>query len=140
VETAIVIGAALMFMLAIFEYGRFVMIGQVMQNAAREGARFAVAHTADQPPPNVPAYVQAYMAGQDVNLAGFSATVYQADTSGNPLPGNWYDAPFGQGIGVQVNGTYTPVVLSLLSDNTPVSLFPNSVAMQTKAVMFSEGN
>jgi Flp pilus assembly protein TadG len=144
VETAIVIGAALMFMLAIYEYGRFVMIHQAMENAAREGARYAVVHTGDNPPPNIPGYVLNYMGGQDVKLTGYSASVYQADiTTGNALPGNWYDAPFGAGIAVQINGTYNPVVLGLLVDainGTGVAFMNPSVPMQATSIMRSEAN
>jgi Flp pilus assembly protein TadG len=144
VETAIVLGATLMFMLAIFEYGRFVMIGQVMQNAAREGARYAVVHTGDIPAPNVPNYVLNYMGGQDVKLTGYACTVYQADiTTGNSIPGNWYDAPFGGGIAVHVTGTYKPVVLGLLVDgvhNIGVTFMSSSVPMQATCIMLSEAN
>jgi Flp pilus assembly protein TadG len=158
VETAIVLGAALMFMLAIFEYGRFVMIGQVMQNAAREGARYAVVHTGDIPPPNVSAYVQNYMAGQDVKLTGYSCNVFQTDitqadhtvvgtynlTQTSNGSGQWYDAQFGQGIAVQINATYKPVVIGLLVDATHsmgVKFMSSSVQMQaTSSVMLSEAN
>jgi hypothetical protein len=144
VETAIVLGAALMFMLAIFEYGRFVMIGQVLQNSAREGARFAVVHTGDIPAPNVPNYVLNYMGGQDVKLSNYSCTCYQADiTTGNALPGNWYDAPFGGGIAVQITGQYKPVVLGLLVDATHsmgVTFMSSTVNVQATCIMLSEAN
>ncbi|MCX7700921.1 MAG: pilus assembly protein, partial [Gemmataceae bacterium] len=45
VETALVISIFLMFLFGIFEYGRFVMTRQLMENAAREGARWAIANT-----------------------------------------------------------------------------------------------
>jgi Flp pilus assembly protein TadG len=45
VETAMVISIFLMVLFGIFEYGRFVMTRGLMENAAREGARWAVAHT-----------------------------------------------------------------------------------------------
>src|SRR5438045_2938233 len=45
VETAVVISVTLLILFGIFEYCRFVMTKQLMENAAREGARFAVANT-----------------------------------------------------------------------------------------------
>src|SRR5262249_47275373 len=47
VETSVVISIALLFMFGIFEYGRFVMTKHLMENAAREGARWATVHTYD---------------------------------------------------------------------------------------------
>ena len=42
VEAAIILPVFLMFLFGIFEAGRFLNVRQVMTNAAREGARFAV--------------------------------------------------------------------------------------------------
>src|SRR4029079_17974059 len=44
VETALVLPLALLFLFGIIEYSRFVMTLQVVTNAAREGARYAVTH------------------------------------------------------------------------------------------------
>ena len=44
VETALVLPIALLFILGIFEYGRYLMTMQLMNNAAREGVRYAVTH------------------------------------------------------------------------------------------------
>ena len=49
VETAIVLSVLLTGLLGIFEYGRLGMIRQLMNNAAREGARMAIVSTASQP-------------------------------------------------------------------------------------------
>jgi Flp pilus assembly protein TadG len=50
VETAVVLNVLLLMVLGIFEYGRLVMIRQLMLNAAREGARMAVVGTSSNPP------------------------------------------------------------------------------------------
>ena len=42
VETAVVISLVLLLIFGTYEYGRFVMVRQVIHNAAREGARLAV--------------------------------------------------------------------------------------------------
>ena len=57
VETAVVISIALLFMFAIFEYGRYVMFRQIIENAAREGVRQAVVNTSSQTAADVQATV-----------------------------------------------------------------------------------
>src|SRR2546423_4106633 len=44
VEMALVLPIVLIFMFGIFEYGRYFMTLQLLNNAAREGARYAIAH------------------------------------------------------------------------------------------------
>ena len=44
VEMAMVLPLVLAFILAIFEYGRYIFTVQLFNNAAREGTRYAVAH------------------------------------------------------------------------------------------------
>ena len=92
-------------MFAIFEYGRVVMMQQIMQNAARAGARIAVVTPTS--------YTFAVRATADVttvinnNLAGLplknvTITLYQADDSGNNI-GAWTSTPFGKNIVVQID-------------------------------------
>ena len=45
VQAAIVLPVMLLFLFGILEYSRYVMLLQVMTNAAREGCRYAVMHT-----------------------------------------------------------------------------------------------
>ena len=45
VEAALVLPIVIMFLFGILEYGRYVMMLQILTNAAREGARYAVTHT-----------------------------------------------------------------------------------------------
>ena len=45
VETAVVIGLFMLFLFSIFEYGRLVMLENLIINAAREGCRYAVVHS-----------------------------------------------------------------------------------------------
>jgi Flp pilus assembly protein TadG len=91
VEFAFVCPVFFLFMFGIFEYSRYVMTLQIMVNAAREGARFAVVTTNDasaNPTQDVQNWVLNYMAAQNVQLSSpaggpFSATsnimVYTAD-------------------------------------------------------------
>src|SRR6202023_443803 len=46
VEAAFVLSGLLVFLFAIFDYGRFIMIRHIVDNAAREGCRLAVAANA----------------------------------------------------------------------------------------------
>src|SRR5690349_7746811 len=47
VETAVVIGLFLLFLFSIFEYGRLVMLENLIINSAREGCRYAIVHSTD---------------------------------------------------------------------------------------------
>src|SRR5262245_66688981 len=84
VETAFVISACLTLMFAIFEYGRFVMIKQLMENAAREGARQATTGTGTLTTSDIQATVTQYLPGQP--LASVTTQGYQvARTNGTNL-------------------------------------------------------
>src|SRR5207249_4852090 len=76
VETAIVISACLVLLFAVFEYGRFVMLKQLLENAAREGARQAVTGTSTLTTSDIQATVTQYLAGQP--LANVTTQVYLA--------------------------------------------------------------
>jgi hypothetical protein len=75
IETAIVLFPCLLFMFAIFEYGRVVMLRQLLANATREAARYAVWNTNTQPTPNLQTYMTAYLAGQPLTITSFNAHV-----------------------------------------------------------------
>lgn len=131
VETAIVISLVFMVIFGIYEYGRFVMARQVVQNAAREGARLAVVNTNTLTEADIQNRVSSYLVGQQ--LSNTTIQVYWADpTTGNNL-GVWTDASFGQGIAVQVNGDYQPILPSLL-------FMSATIPVQVRAVMYSEAN
>jgi Flp pilus assembly protein TadG len=71
VEFAVVVPIFLLFVFGILEYCRYIMTLQVMTNAAREGARYAVVTTNDMnanPTQDVQNWVFNYMAGQNVQL------------------------------------------------------------------------
>src|SRR5690348_12706988 len=81
VEMAIVIGACLLFLFAIFEYGRVIMLRQLLANATREAARYAVWNTNTQPTPNLQNYMTTYLANQPLTITSFNA--FQADPNNN---------------------------------------------------------
>jgi Flp pilus assembly protein TadG len=130
VEYTIVIGAVLMLFLAIFEYGRFVMMRHLLDNAAREGARLAVSGTNTKTTTDIQNQVATYLAGQP--FGGLNTQVFLADAGGNNI-GAWTNAAFGQRIGVQIDCTYTPMLPGL-------HFLANPVTLRSRAVMRSEAN
>jgi Flp pilus assembly protein TadG len=150
VEAAFVIVVALMFLYGIIEYARYLMVLHIANNAAREGARYAVVHTGDgTTQAQVVGVVTDKMSGVDAQIQGYNVTVFTVDPAGiyntttntynypptlRQLAGsNWNDAQFGGGIAVQITGTYNPILPTFLltSANLPVTV---------TAVMSSEAN
>jgi Flp pilus assembly protein TadG len=133
VETAAVAAVFLLFLFGILEYCRFIYVQQVVNNAAREGARYAIVNTTDSSLiTDTQARVQSYMGGLDKTLQNYSCQVYAADSNGNNI-GSPLNVPFGQYICVQIQLTYSPIVPSLLFLN-------NSMTISSKCCMGSEAN
>jgi Flp pilus assembly protein TadG len=139
VEAALVLPMIIMFLFGILEYGRYIMTLQVMTNAAREGARFALAHT--QPvtvggttygnaTSDVSAVVNKALAGQ--SLQGQNVQIYASDSLGNNI-GSWNSAQAGDLVCVRITGNYKSVITTLLhlSPTIPVTV---------QAAMRSESN
>jgi Flp pilus assembly protein TadG len=121
VETAVVLNLFLLLMFGIMEYGRFVLQGQVLINAAREGARYAAVNTTTATTTQVQNYVTSYLAGQiPSNLV---IQVYQADPNSGANIGSWNNANTGSLIAVQITGTYQPMlpITSILPGPVPLS-------------------
>ena len=120
VEFAFVAPIMLLFLMGVLEYGRFLFTLQLVNNAAREGARYAAVNTTTATTAGVQTYVDNYLAGQGASqFVGYSPTsnitVYTAD----PVTGlnsglSWQNAAWGNGIGVTVSGTYQPIAPGLL--------------------------
>jgi Flp pilus assembly protein TadG len=143
VESAAVIAIAFLIIFGIFEYGRFMMVANVLENGAREGARYAVTQSTVNPTlgGNQSAYVAQVKAdiiqrvkdkigpaqGQVENL---DVTVFALDADTGAELGEWDIATFNQPIGVKVTATYKPVTF-VLTRNVPVG---------AKASMGSEAN
>jgi Flp pilus assembly protein TadG len=148
VEAAVVLSALLILLFAIFEYGRFIMLLHLVDNAAREGTRLAVSSNVHdtnsfnyQTTATIQSGVIAAIAGQDTALSGLTIQVYLADASGNNI-GLWTDAKVGQNIAVQIDATYTPMLpgFYLPFFHQWIGFFPNSVSISTKSVMQTEAN
>ncbi len=133
VEFAFIAVVFFMFLFGVLEYGRLVMTLQLMNNAAREGARAAVVGQSTLTTAQVDSIVTNYLAGQSVQLSGMTVQVYEVDPSTGNNVGTWTNAGFGQAIAVQINGTYSPTLPSFLQ-------MVGSLPLQARAVMYSEAD
>lgn len=96
VEFAIVAPVFFLVVLGIVEFGRMVMVQQVITNAAREGARIAVLDSAT--PGRVTARVNSYLAAANLPAATIVLT-----------PGQPASAGFDQPVSVEVRMPYSAV-------------------------------
>jgi len=142
VETAFVLSIALTLTLAIYDYGRYFMLSQLVNNAAREGARQAVANTNTQNTVMIQNTVVQYLANQnfkDSSGNAFSASdvvvlqVNPATGAATSPDSNWYDAPFESAIMVKVNAKFTSLFPTF-------GFLPTTVNLLGTAVMLSEAN
>ena len=150
VEMALVLSMAMLFLFGILEYGRYLMVLQTANSAAREGVRYAVVHTGDgTTSAQVIAVVNSKMAGVDAQLQGYNVNLFTADPSGiynsststaiypptiKQLNGSsWNSATYGSPIVVQITGTYQPILPSFLFMNANMSI-------TVTAMMNSEAN
>ena len=131
-EAATVIALTLLFLFGVYEYGRLVMMRSLVDNAVREGCRYAIVHTYDKTTADIQDQVRYYLAGQAAQLQNLNIQVYQADSNGANV-GNWTDAAFGQYIAVQIDGDFRPMLPTLF-------FLPSSLHLQARSVMSSEAN
>lgn len=140
VELAFVAPIVLLFLFGVLEYCRFLFTVQVMNSAAREGARYAVVNTtATLTTSDIQTYVDQYITAQGAaQLEGYNAatsiTVFQADPDTGADNGQgWTNAGWGAPIGVSVSGTYKPILPGML-------LFATSIPVKSTCIMYSEAN
>lgn len=142
VEAAVLLPLVLLVLIGILEYGRYVMTLQILTNAAREGAHYALAHTEPvtiqgttygNSTADVVNQVTRFSGGQ--KLAAQTVQVFKTDVNLPNLPnlGSWNDAAAGEGICVRISGTYHFIVPSLL-------YLPSTRTVSIQSVMRSEGN
>jgi len=130
-EAAIVLPLCFVLMLSIFDFGRLVMMQQLLENAARSGARLAVTNTSTLATSDIQTCVTNCLAGQ--SLASMTIQVYQVNPSNGANLGAWTSTPLGGYIAVEIDGNFAPVVPGL-------SLIPSSVPMTIKVMMLCEAN
>ena len=129
VESTLLLSIFLMFLFAVFEYSRLMLLLHVGTNAARSGARHATVNV-DKPStfPTVDAgttlsvknHVISQMGGADGMIHDFDVLTFPCDTPSlylNPpviIPKasytSWNQASFTERIGVQIVGKYRPVL------------------------------
>ena len=132
VELAVVILIFLMLLFGILEYCLVIYSYNVVENAAREGARYGVVNVTDTTMVgDTKAVVQNFMGGLDTKLANYSCNVYLADANGNNI-GNATTAQFGQFVCVEVSVDYVPI--------TPGLIYLNTITLRSKSSMGSEAN
>ena len=157
IEMAFISCICLAFMFAIFEYGRVVMMQQMMENAARAGARTAVVTPTSYLTPavataDVTAVINNDMAG--LPLSNVTITLYQSDALGSNI-GPWTSTPFGQNIVVQIDAdcpnlfpTGVPTGIPKAGGGTTMVNFlpnsstamPNAIHLTAKCMMRGEAN
>jgi len=130
VEMALVLPICFVFIFGLFDFCRVLMVRQVADNAAREGARYATVSTDTVTSSQVQTVVQNFLAGQ---APAATISVYLANPATGSNIGTWETAQQGQAIGVQVSTTYTPIL-------SKFSLLPSSVPVNATVIMRSEGN
>ena len=130
-EAALVLPVCLTLVFGLCEYGRFVMIRQLLDNAACVGAHTAVVSTSTLTTQDIQNIVTNSMAGQ--TLQGMTIQVYQANPTTGANIGLWTNAGLGDRIAVQINGNYIPIV-------PKISLLPNPLPMSATSISYSEAN
>jgi Flp pilus assembly protein TadG len=147
VEAALVLPIVLIFIMGLFEYGRYFLMVHVCNNAVSAGANYACKHTTSivlngatygSAVSDVTNTVTATVGTQQ--LAGSTISVYLSDSTGNAIadsygnnPGSFTNAAAGQYVCVKLTGTYTFVLTSCLG-------LPSTSTQTFTAVRRSEGN
>lgn len=168
VETALVLSLLLLFLFGIFEYARYLLVNQLLANAARDGARYAAANvdksnafvnTAEGGNMSITDYVKHECHGADKWVESFAVSVFPCDNSAtngsyaNPPVikpkasyNSWNEASFTDRIGVRITCTYRPVLPIVWLPQAGKSGFvvgfyggSNTVALTLTAATGSEG-
>jgi Flp pilus assembly protein TadG len=131
VEIAAIMVWMTVLLFGFFEYARFLMDWSLLNNAAREGCRYAlVNNTSSTVTTGVQGVVTSYMAGRTTSFSNFTVTVSGkhsgASTAVNSL------GP-GDPITVTVTGTYK--FLNII----PLIHLPSSLALTSSVMMMCEG-
>jgi Flp pilus assembly protein TadG len=133
VEAAIILPITITMIIGIMEYARLITVQQVMENAAREGARYAVVRVVDDSTSDdeVQSVVESAMAGLQRQFVSYSRAsniqVFMANPTTGANIGSWKDAGFGEYIAVKVTG------------QVKLALGP-TIPLSVEAIMYSEAN
>jgi Flp pilus assembly protein TadG len=146
IEFAFAFPIVLFLFFAMMEYGRYFMIKDLLQNAAREGARYAAVTTslpADEVDDDqIIEWVNLWMVGQNNTLTGYDVTVFRTDNTGADL-GDWKNAGYGQQIAVRIEGTHKavlPVFPYLGQQLSLLRIISSEIDLDVRAVVVAESN
>jgi len=150
-ELAFTLPFILLFLFAILEYGRYVMTRNQLENAVREASRVAAARTNDKTTAEITQIVTDYMKLYNIQITSPVVSVFKADpATRNPLDANdavttiasapFNNAKFGQGICVQVTGTYYTIFGGIALNQQTSAKISASFPVQVYSIMYSEGN
>lgn len=137
VEFAIVAIPVFLFVFGIFEFGRLVMVKDLMREASREAARLASvntnvtgSHANDMTAAEIENKVRGLVTGSGLDELSIQFSHVDDPTSG------WKNATMQHQIAVTVTGNYTPMtpVFMLLGGDT------NSIHMSETSIAYSEGH
>jgi Flp pilus assembly protein TadG len=141
IETAFVLLLCILFIMGVFEYGRFLMVKQMVDNAAREAVRVATIDTNSGNLAGIQSTAINYLVGQPLlNTSGkaLSASdiqVYLANpATGNPATpsSTWTNAQFGNTLAVRITAVYKPMLPTFGFLPTSITL-TSTVMMQCEA-------
>lgn len=131
VETAFVLTVFLSLIFGVFEFGRALMVRHLLDNAAWNGARLAVADTNGATTSQIQALVTNTVVGQQ--LTSVSVQVYPTDANGNNLGTSWTTAGFSSPIAVEITATYKPMLPTF-------GILSPRIQLKARTIMRSEGN
>lgn len=134
VETAFVIIPLMMLLLGVFVYGQLLMDWNLLNNAAQQGCRYALANNTNSSiSSNVLSIVNACLAGKSTSLSNVSISL-SGTHQGNSYVGNSVSnlAP-GDPITVTVTATYQfPNVIPLVT-------MPSTMSFSSSSTLMCEG-
>jgi Flp pilus assembly protein TadG len=129
VETAFVLLPVLMLIFGVFQFGRLLMDWNVLNNAAREGCRYAIVNnTSPTLTADVTALVNARMGGETKSFSTFTITISGTHNGTSTTPDNLVAGDF---LTVTVSGQYKFL-------NLPIPT-PTSMNMNSAVTMVCEG-
>jgi TadE-like protein len=132
VEFAVVSVIFMMIMFGIMEYCLMIYAINITENAAREGARYAIVNSSDTTlVADTQAYVKSMMMNLDNSMANYNCDVYLADATGAKI-GSPVGGKFGDYICVDVSVDYVPI--------TPGLILLKKFTIRSKCNMMNEAN
>jgi Flp pilus assembly protein TadG len=131
VETGAVLVLLLSLVLGVFEFSRLLMAWDLLNNAAREGCRYAIANNTNSAVvATVGTTVTSYMAGQDTCFSNFTVTVTGTHLGVTTPIAN---LTAGDLVTVTVSGNYK------FMNIVPIMKMPTSLSIRSSVIMGCEG-